>query len=224
MRPSIDYIKTKFDEFNKLCFGGTLKPLPFRLSSARTFIGKVQFERKRNVYGKLHNQNFVFRISDLIDRPQEVIDDTILHGMIHYYILSNQIHDTSPHGVVFKKWMNEINAKYNRNITISHRLTQQEREGDDQIRRHFVCLVHFNDGQIGIAIPASTRLFQFYDQIPKIKGIVGWQWYGTHNPYFNRYKRSTTVIKVFKFSQEEFDKYLKNEVKLIKRGNTIGPE
>ena len=224
MKPTLEYIEEKFNEFNKLCFGGALKPLPFRLSQARTFLGKVQFVRKKNVIGKCYNTNFVFIISNLIDRPQDVIDDTILHEMIHYYILSNQIKDTSQHGEVFKKWMYYINNTFNRHITISVRKTEEDRKNDTQPRKTYVCLVRFEDGQIGIAIPAHTRLFLFYDMIPKIRGIVEWQWYGTSNPYFNRYKRSTKNINIFKFSQEKTDEYLKDAIKLVRRGNYIEPE
>ena len=37
MIPTVEYIRQKFDEYNELMFEGKLKPLPFKLSSARTF-------------------------------------------------------------------------------------------------------------------------------------------------------------------------------------------
>ena len=48
MKATIDYVKKKFNEYNELCFEGKLKPLPFRLSHARTALGQVKFMKEKN--------------------------------------------------------------------------------------------------------------------------------------------------------------------------------
>lgn len=53
MIPTIDYIERKFQEYNELMFEGKLKPLPFKLSSARSFLGQVRCIRKK-VNGEWH--------------------------------------------------------------------------------------------------------------------------------------------------------------------------
>ena len=42
MIPTVEYIRQKFDEYNELMFEGKLKPLPFKLCSARSFLGQVR--------------------------------------------------------------------------------------------------------------------------------------------------------------------------------------
>jgi len=67
--------------------------------------------------------NFQFVISTKVDLPEAEVEDTIIHEMIHYWILSNQMQDTGPHGDIFKAKMKEINMKYNRNLSIVHKTT-----------------------------------------------------------------------------------------------------
>ena len=124
MQPTVDYIQSRFDEYNTRYFGGTLPPIPIKLSHARTFLGKVTFVRHRTwLFGSVRNEKFVLRINTRFDLPEELIEDTILHEMIHYYIAVNQIRDTSAHGRLFRREMKRINAEGYRHITISYRMS-----------------------------------------------------------------------------------------------------
>lgn len=62
-----------------------------------------------------------------MDLPEDVVKDTIIHEMIHYYIMSNQMQDTAPHGKLFIAKMQEINRKFNRNLAVTHRTTKGSR-------------------------------------------------------------------------------------------------
>ena len=119
MIPNLPYIVQKFNEYNSLCFEGKLKPIAIKMSRARKFLGQVAYMRKRNPDGTCHYYQFIFKISTAFDLPEELIEDTILHEMIHYYILSNQIQDSSAHGIVFCQMMNQINQKFNRSQSCS---------------------------------------------------------------------------------------------------------
>lgn len=123
MVPTIPYIQSRFDEFNARFFAGALPPVPIKLSNARTFLGKLTFTKRRKwLFGEWTYSNFVLRINTRFDLPEQLIEDTILHEMIHYYIAVNQLRDTSTHGHLFRREMARINAEGNRHITISYRL------------------------------------------------------------------------------------------------------
>ena len=123
MVPTLPYVQSRFDEYNARFFGGSLPPIPIKLSHARTFLGKVTFVRHRTwLFGSVRNEKFVLRINTRFDLPEELIQDTILHEMIHYYIAVNQLHDTSTHGQLFRREMHRINSEGNRHIIISYRL------------------------------------------------------------------------------------------------------
>ena len=123
MKPSVSYIQSCFDEYNARFFGGALPPIPVKLSNARTFLGKVTFVKRRKwLFGDWTYERFVLRINTRFDLPEELVQDTILHEMIHYYIAVNQLKDTSTHGRLFRREMARINTEGNRHITISYKI------------------------------------------------------------------------------------------------------
>lgn len=220
MIPNKKYVETKFDEFNKLCFNGSLPSIPILMSDARTFLGAVKHRKRRTLLGKWEYFDFSLSISRKIDRPQEIIDDTILHEMIHYFILYNQIQDKSAHGPVFRKMMNEINIKYNRNITISHKSSEDELKSDKEKRAHLICAIEMTDGKTGIIITAKTRLFQLWDMVSEHPSILSWNWYLSHNPYFNRFRKSLK-LKFYIISKNDIELQLKDALPLQREGNKI---
>lgn len=220
MKATIDYIKRKFGEYNELCFEGKLKPLPFKLSNSRTMLGQVRFMREKNPDDTWHYYGFVFAISNLLDLPEKEIEDTILHEMIHYYILSNQMQDTSPHGEIFVRIMKDINRRFDRNISIVHRATKEEHDKDTQVRQHIICVCRMRGNQMGITIATKSSLFQLWDEIPKFTKVVECNWYITTDPYFNRYPRAKT-LKIYSIPHDELEEHLKGAQPLVKSGNSI---
>ena len=220
MIASIEYVRRKFAEYNELCFGGKLNPLPFRLSRARTFLGQLRFRRRPCGKGTWQYSDFVFVISTKYDYPEAEIEDTILHEMIHYYILSNQIQDTAPHGKVFRHIMNDINRRFHRNISVTHRRTKEEQDKDTEVRQHLVCVIRLKSGKTGITIAARTRLFQLWDQLPSIPEIAECKWYVSTDPYFNRFPRAIS-LKVYPIPSDEINAHLSGAQPLERHGNTI---
>lgn len=220
MIPTIEYVERKFNEFNALCFGGKLPLLPFKLSDARTFLGMVQFYREKNADGTWRYFNFVFRVSTKIDMPQEIVDDTILHEMIHYHILYNQLQDTAPHGELFLEMMRDINHRFNRNISVTHKVTNEEHDRDKEVRQHLLCAMRFRNGQWGIIIATRSKIFQLWDEVPNIPDIAEWKWYSTTDPYFNRFQRATS-LKVYRVPFDELEEHLTGASELERRGTSI---
>ena len=120
MIPTISFVQTKFDEFNSLCFDGKLPPLTIKMSRARTFLGQLSYKRRIKLFGKVEKYAFVLKISTSFDLPEQEVEDIILHEMIHYHIGVNQLTDTSAHGQLFRKIMNDINTRFSRHVTISN--------------------------------------------------------------------------------------------------------
>lgn len=214
MKASLDYIQQKFIEYNRLCFDDELPLLPFKLSNARTFLGQLKFTKKRNLWGKWHYQDFVFCINTAKDMPEELLEDTILHEMIHYYILYHQLHDSSAHGKLFVQKMNEINKRFNRHISISHKRTEEENEKDLQIRTHFICVSQLEDGRCGITIATRTRLFELWNEMPKFPKVITNKWFISKNPFFNRFPRAITP-KIYIIEKQTIEDNLKDAKELM---------
>lgn len=130
MKADLGYIEKKFDEYNRLIFEGKLPRPRFYISNARTFMGQCVFKRRRRWTGKVENYDYCIRINGRYDLPENEIDDILVHEMIHLLIAASGIRDTSSHGKMFRVLMNGINDRYGRKITISHRLTPENRALD----------------------------------------------------------------------------------------------
>jgi hypothetical protein len=220
MKPTLDYVVAKFNEYNALCFEGRL-PLPrFQISQARTFMGKVSYKRTRSFWGRCHYGDFVFRISNRRDLPEVEVEDTILHEMIHLDIMSSQQRDSSAHGRLFREKMRDINSRFGRHITISHRLTVADKANDVERRRHFVCVSHMNNGRWGVTLAAHTRLHELWERMDRVPEIVSHSWYLSTDPFFNRFPRSCTA-KVYHITKEELDRHLKDAKPLVRKGHAI---
>ena len=204
MKATIDYIQKRFDEYNSLYFGGVLPAIPIRLSHAKGFLGKVTFTRKKQgLFGGYKNTEFVLRINVRIDLPEEVIEDTILHEMIHYYIGVNQWKDSSSHGTLFRREMARINAAGNRHITISHRLSEEEKQQAIVKKERVVALVTFEDGKQGIkVVPKQVRHIQTWEKkVRRYFPIRSIEWYLTDDDLFAKYP-SSMALRVYLLSPD----------------------
>ncbi len=209
-----------FDRFNSLIFGGELKPVPIVPSRARTFLAAMKFERKRNLFGKVAYSNVRMVVSGQIQtlKTEKEVEDVIIHEMIHYYILSKGLKDDAPHGKIFRRMMEDINQKFGRNITVSHKLAKEEAakrqdERRNRIRKHIFCIVRFRDGQLAIIVVAETRLADFIRAIRRMPNVKDSEWYVSTDTFFNRYPHSKT-LKFYVITQAELDEHLKNSIRL----------
>lgn len=212
----IEYI---FNYYNDIIFKGALRPIPCRLSSAKRFLGQLRYRRRANLFGVISYDNFELAISLRNCTSREILEDTIIHEMIHYYILSNKLRDTSSHGKIFRKMMSDINKEFGRNITISHKSSTEDPSADVEIHQHYFCISKFKDGRTGITVVAKTKLLNLWHACRKYPEIVEYKWYVSTNPYFNRYRRSLT-LKIYLITQEDVEKYVSSAVELTKSNLT----
>ena len=199
MKPSIDYIQSHFDAYNARFFGGQLPHVPICLSHAKGFLGKLTFtRRKQGLFRGYKNEDFVLRINVRIDLPEELIQDTILHEMIHYFIAVNQLKDTSTHGTLFRREMARINAEGNRHITISHRLTDDQRSQAVIHKTRAFALVHFSDGKTGIkVVPNTPEHIRYWDKTAKRRfPVSSIEWFLSSDDYFARFP-SSVAMKIY---------------------------
>ena len=199
MKPTVPYIQSRFDEFNACYFGGSLPPVPIRLSHAKGFLGKLTFtRRKQGLFRGYKNEDFVLRINVRIDLPEPLIEDTILHEMIHYFIAFNQLKDTSTHGQLFRREMARINAEGNRHITISHRLSASEKAQAIIHKTRAVALVRFTDGKTGIkVVPNNPEHIRYWDKTAKRRfPVSSIEWLLSSDDYFARFP-SSVAMKIY---------------------------
>ncbi len=226
MIASIPFVQKTFDRFNTLCFEGVLPTVPVVLTRAGTFLGKMEYKSKRNLFGIISSHyDFRLKISTGFDLSQEELEDVVIHEMIHYYIAYRNLRDSSVHGEIFRRMMETINKKYGRHISVRHHGNPMQnlvKDGNTQYKKHYLCVSTFPDGKKGITVCASTKIFELYRLLPKYYGITKMDWYGSLDPFFNRFPRANTP-KIYKITEEELSEHLQESVPLKCDGHTIGP-
>ena len=208
MKATVDFVRERFDYFNRLCFEGKLEPVPLRVSNARTYLGVCRYRKRRRLLGGYEMYGFSICISARFDLPEAEIEDTVIHEMIHYYIWQNGIKDTSAHGKVFRSVMDEINRTHGRHITVSHRSSPQLREQavDTHRKPHVIALITFTDGRTGIKVlPCIRKSVKMYRNGVMASGRVSRiSFYETDEPWFNRFPCSSALNVIYRDTQDVF--------------------
>ena len=193
MLPTLPFIAEKFDTFNRLYFNNTLPRPTFRLSNARTFLGKISYRRTYDFWHRRRrDENYTLAISQRYDLPEEEIEDVIIHEMIHLYISVNHIRDTSTHGPSFRRIMNEINRRFSRHITVSRRAGAQLRESYRGNERYILCISQLRSGRMGVTRCSAPAMARMWDIIPRNPNVLEAEWLISSDNWFSHFPRSRT--------------------------------
>ena len=207
MIPTLPFVQEKYDAFNKLCFGGTLPPVPIRMSRAGSYFGKVVRRVTKTRFGKPVAYSYQMFISARFDYPQAEVEDTIIHEMIHYYIGVNGIKDSSAHGQIFRQMMETINQRFGRKLTISHRSTPEQKELIYNTKKvwHVIALVYFADGRKGLKVlpRIRQRIEAYRTAMLRDKRFSRIEFFMSNDPYFNRFPNSS-AFNVVMAKEDEF--------------------
>lgn len=206
MRASLKFIREKFREFNAEYFHGELPTIMLRINHSRRTLGIF-----RSIRGMADQREALLRcsisISSCYDLEQSVIEDTLIHEMIHFYIWWNKIDDTSSHGPAFLRIMESINEQGGRRLSVSRRLDSQERGSDQKQRNNYILVVRYTNGSLSITVCARTKIFEFHDILTQNarhdSDILSWEWYWSRDPWMNRYPQSRKLT-TYKLSEEEY--------------------
>lgn len=205
MIPTKEYVEQRFDEYNAMIFGGQLPRVPIVMSNAKTYLGRCTHSVRRSFFGRQKYGNFRIHISKRYDLPETVVDDTVIHEMIHYYIAYNGIADTSSHGVVFRQKMNEINSRYGRHLTISHKRSAAERVVPSGNKWHVVAFVEFHDGRTGFKVlPKVAASIRYYvEHVTRSAEVKRVKVVASHEQVFDTFPASK-ALRVYFMEKEKW--------------------
>ena len=199
MIASLEFIKKKFDEYNRLIFAGRLPEIPIRLVDAKSFLGQCVSKVHNLPDGRREHYDFFLKFSTRHDLPQQVVEDTIIHEMIHYFIMLHNLPDTSPHGQIFKSMMTAINRAYGRHLSVSHRAGNAESHGADVSSQtgkwHIIAYVTYRDGRTGIKVlpRVATRVIEYHKTVTRSPEIRSIALYLHNSAYFDRFPTSAAL-------------------------------
>lgn len=199
MKANLEFLKDRFHRYNHEIFSGKLPEPIFHVTAAGSFVGQYKVKR---VYGRHSlSEERHLTLSDRYDLPETQLEDIVIHEMIHYYIHHSKLRDTSSHGQIFRKMMHDINMRFRRHITVSHRCTKEEYESDTAKVHSIICLCTMTDGRKLICKASQSKIFELHKAFQEWDKVAKEEWYWVYSSYFNRYRRVLTP-KLFEVDTE----------------------
>lgn len=200
MRATLQFLETCFDRFNKDIFLNTLPRPMMHISSARSFMGQFKTERHGGLL-RGSKEMYHLTLSNRYDLKESVLEDVVIHEMIHFFIHYKKLKDSSSHGPQFRKLMNEINRGHGRKITVSHRCTKEELESDSAKAHSIVCLCTMTDGRRLVCRVSQSKVFEIHRAFKEWDKVAREEWFWVYGSYFNRYRRVLTP-RLFSVDEE----------------------
>ena len=203
MRATLSFLENRFDTYNRDFFRGELPRPLMHISSARSFMGQFKVERQRSTAGKI-KETYHLTLSERYDLDERTLEDVVIHEMIHFLIHFKKIKDSSSHGKHFQELMNEINKRFGRHITVSHRCSKEELESDSAKTHSIVCLCTMTDGRKLVCRVSQSKVFEIHRSFQEWDKVEKEEWYWVYGSYFNRYRRVLTP-RLFSVDKEGLD-------------------
>jgi len=213
MKATIAYVEKKFEELNGQIFAGRLLKFPIDLSDVSSALGQCVCQERLMPDDTKEYSDFRMKINSRIGLPENLVEDVIIHEMIHNFILLNGLHDTALHGEIFMAIMRSINGHFGRHITVAHNSTTDEREQAISTKRtwHVIADIHFKKGDRGVKVlPRSVpKIIAYNEAVQKHPDVNYVDFYLYDNPFFSRYPTSTA----FRIHEIDSDVMVKNLAK-----------
>lgn len=208
---TIDWMEEWFKRFDQEYFGGKL-PLPeLSLTRAKTRLGQLAFKRASR-WGRTKLYDFKLSMSTYYDMTEQQAKSVLLHEMIHYIIGYTGLKDTSPHGVVFRGMMDNLNRKYGWDIRVmtstkgwkvSERVAEKKKAKGPQT--YLMLAIELKDGKFYLSRVNPSFARRIEKQLPMVRELRSHRWYTTQESYFEDYPQVRS-LRGRRITKNDFEK------------------
>lgn len=190
MKATLEFLEERFHKFNREIFMNKLPAPVMHISTARSFMGQFRVERSAGI---LRNEKiYHLTLSSRYNLDERILEDVVIHEMIHFLISYERRRDSSSHGPVFRSLMNEINRRHGRHISVSHRCTKEQLDSDTSKAHSIICVCTLTDGRKLICRVSQSKVFEIHKAFQEWEMVVAEEWFWVYGSYFNRYRKVLT--------------------------------
>ena len=183
MQVDVRQLEEWLASFNETYFGGRLPVPSLAVGKSRTRLGSLSWKMRRKLFAK-RPYDYVIRISNYYEADEKHFKSVLLHEMIHLYVVSEGIKDTSPHGKVFCKKMSEINAE-GWNITVSAKMGGVAKAClRRKVCRRIVLAVTTQGGKCLLSVVGRRYVSAVDRAVRKSPDVKSCSWYVSDDDYF----------------------------------------
>lgn len=223
MRPTLQDVKERYQYYNHLIFKDKLPMPKIQLTTALETLGCTSCCVSFDSEGK-PIKSYCISVSVRLDLPEIEFIDTIVHEMIHYYIMYYNIQDDGPHGTQFKRIKDSIYQQYGIRVSIAGTPEIEEATiTQTRPRQRAICVFELRNGETYFLVVAKQKVFEIWDLVKPGDSIMRVHWYASFNPVFGRYPTAVSLRAAYHINKKELEQYLADAVPLARTGNTIRP-
>lgn len=201
---TIDYIKERFNKYNKLYFNGSLIEPSFKISKGKRVLGLMSWTQ--NFLGQ---KSYTISISKYYDRTEKQYDNTIIHEMIHLSIHQKKIRDNGSHGRYFKAECARINRDgWDLARTTDTRDWGISNEVADKIKsKKYDVFVYKTNGKQYIIRVSSNRIDTYKNYF--LRKCIEFKYYQVSDRIFEEFPRNVNHFRGYYIDRkEEYKKYM----------------
>ena len=199
-----DYMKKKFDLYNKKYFEGKLFQPTFVINHSKRSLGCYVSNRNLSIH-----EFSVLKMSDYYKRTEKDFDNTLIHEMIHLYQHQNNCCDRG-HGIVFKSQCARIN-KDGWNLS---RLDSNSYEVSESVKKqanktYYVgCYVKKGTTEGFIFVMSKPNVENFKRYFMKRTDVYEFETFVSHNSsVFDNFTKCRNTIRGKRIDKSELIKY-----------------
>ena len=222
MALTLGFIKEQFDVINRKHFEGKLLTPRFEITHVKSYLGQYHWEYSHD--SRIFSDS-VIRISDVYDRSDADITNTVAHESIHLYIRQNKIKDTRPHhGRVFNSIADRLNREGGFHIARTDSVAGCGLR--DKTTKEVYYMACFKSGHNGkyFAFSMNKNYVQYYqnefERYPSHYQNV-FVFTSTDDKKFAHYPKCRKGVRGYYVTEEEYNKYKANE-KILFQYQTLG--
>lgn len=221
MALTIKFIADNFVAFNKEYFDGKLEMPHFEITHVKSYLGQLHW--KYDMFGEF--MGFVIRISNMFDRSDKDIQQTLLHEMTHLYIRQNHIKDTRPHhGKVFNSIADRINKQGGWHIARTDSVDGCGLRNKEDKKEYFIVCYKIGNSDKYFQFAINKKYVDYYykkfEKCPShFKDVFVFR--STDDKTYAHFTQCYKSVRGYFISKQEFD-HLRETTDIIVCSTTLG--
>lgn len=196
---TVQFLKTKFIEFNKEYFNNTLPTPTFKITNNKSTQGTCRIIKP-----------WVIKISSFYDKDEKGFCTVLLHEMIHLKIAISEIRDSSSHGYVFKRYMREINIKGGWDIDVMDNCRPYKISKKNAEEEHLICAIQMNDGRYFMVNVSQTEssINNINSLLKRWYKVTSWKWLHSTHERFHHLPKVRSKMRGHYIDEKEYNNIL----------------
>ncbi|SFG39515.1 SprT-like domain-containing protein [Prevotella sp. KH2C16] len=209
MQITLEWMSHWFAKFNADYFGGGLPQPRLALSKSKTRLGSMSCKKRVRLF-RTECCDYTIRLSNYYDQTERQYQNVLLHEMIHYSIAYTRLKDTSPHGIVFRGMMENLNRKYGWEISVTTSMKATPRAGGvPKNKTYLVLALETWDGKNFLSVVNPRFAGQLERQIVLVNKIKAHHWLRTKSSYFSDFP-AVRSLRAKRVSREVYERFAKD--------------